>query len=208
MSVTIHDRLWSDTRFTALSNKIGKYKAIGMLVEFWKLAKRYWVKGNQHVPKIEYDILDPQYVLVKCEFAKVTETGIYCKGSESRFKKKTKSKAVTGPTPTSQTWDAYKASYVLRYGHEPVRNAMVNGQIANIVKRLGSDAPEVMRFYVAHGDSFYLKKGHAVGLALKDAESLRTQWKRGKAVTHSDVKQHESQTHFRDQMQRIKDGEL
>lgn len=92
-------------------------------------------------------------------------------------------KAPKAPTPTSATWDAYSAAYAQRYGTRPVRNAMINGQLANLVARLGAEeAPQVAAFFVQHASAFYANRGHAVGLLLADAEKLRTEWATGQDV--------------------------
>lgn len=89
-------------------------------------------------------------------------------------------------------WLSYANAYRLRYGIEPVRNAKVNTQVSQLRKNLGfEDAFEVVKFYLSHNDSFYLKKTHEFGLCLKDSETLRTQMKRGKAITGTMVKSFE-----------------
>jgi hypothetical protein len=98
-----------------------------------------------------------------------------------------------------KAWDAYFFAYLDRYGIEPIKNKPANYCIADFVKRVGEqDAPAILSFYVQHNDSFYLKATHQLNLALRDAESLRTQWMKGKAITMSDVrkfeKQHENNT--------------
>lgn len=81
---------------------------------------------------------------------------------------------------TNSTWEAYATAYFNRYGTEPVRNATVNGQLASLVRRLGDKAaPAVAAFYVSHSENFYVRQMHPVGLLLKDAEALHTQWKTG-----------------------------
>lgn len=105
-------------------------------------------------------------------------------------------------------WDSYRDSYASRYKTEPVRNAAVNAKISQIGKRLGEDAVEVVKFFLTHQDSFYLKSLHAIGLCLRDAEALHTQFVRGKAITGNDVRQFEKQSHYADQAARIKSGEL
>lgn len=86
-------------------------------------------------------------------------------------------------------WEAYRDEYQNRYGAEPVRNASVNSKLLQFAKRLvAEEAPEVARFYVRHPDAFYVKQLHPVGLLLKDAEALRTQWARGRAVTGTDAR--------------------
>jgi len=82
--------------------------------------------------------------------------------------------------PTAAVWQAYSDAYFRRYQVEPARNATVNGQLANLVARLGAqEAPHVAAFYVANDEPLYRRKRHPVGLLLHDAEGLRTQWARG-----------------------------
>lgn len=85
--------------------------------------------------------------------------------------------------PTAAVWQAYSEAYEARYRTTPVRNAAVNGALAQLVKRLGEEAPDVARFYVAHNKSYYVGKSHSVQALLADAEGLRTQWANGRAVT-------------------------
>lgn len=88
-----------------------------------------------------------------------------------------KDKVPAAVPATGPTWDAYAAAYQGRYGVLPVRNATVNTQLANLVKRIGAeDAPQVAAFYVGHNSPFYVRRGHVVGALLADAEKLRTEW--------------------------------
>jgi hypothetical protein len=116
-----------------------------------------------------------------------TSTSFSPSVSCSISKEKTKNKelnpsgGVVKPTRTGtelnrKIWESYREAYHDRYGTDPVRNATVNGQISQVGKRLGEEAPQVASFFLSHGDSFYLKNMHAVGLLLKDAEKLRTEW--------------------------------
>ena len=76
-----------------------------------------------------------------------------------------------------------------RYKAEPVRNATVNGQIAQLVKRIGgASAPEVAAFYVWHNDQYYVRNQHPIGLLLKSCEGLHTQWVKGQTVTASQAR--------------------
>lgn len=90
---------------------------------------------------------------------------------------------------TGPTWDAYAEAFVSRYGVEPVRNATVNAQMLHFVERIGAaEAPDVARFYVASCSSaFYVKRCHAVGVLLTDAESLHTQWATHRPVTATEA---------------------
>lgn len=85
--------------------------------------------------------------------------------------------------PTTAVWCAYSDAYERRYGQEPLRNKTVNGVLAQVVARLGAEAPDVARFYVAHNKALYVSASHAVQLLLRDAEGLRTQWLNGRQTT-------------------------
>ena len=87
---------------------------------------------------------------------------------------------------SSETWDAYAAAYRRRYGADPVRNATVNGQLANFVKRIGQDeAPHVAAFYVGHCGRVYVQAMHPLNLLVRDAEKLRTEWATGRIQTET-----------------------
>lgn len=87
---------------------------------------------------------------------------------------------------TAGVWNSYADAYKRRYGAEPVRNAKVNGQLSQLVKRLGSDeAPGVAAWYVASNNRFYVQKRHTVDCLLADAEGLRTEWATNRRVTET-----------------------
>lgn len=87
-------------------------------------------------------------------------------------------------TPTAETWSAYADAYRRRYNAEPVRNATVNGQLAQLVSRLGAgESPLVAAWYVGHQNRFYVGAGHSVGVLVKDCEKLRTEWATGRQST-------------------------
>ena len=108
------------------------------------------------------------------------------KKEENRIEVPARSKIKTPPEEkdaNKNLWGAYFEAYKKRYGVEPVRNASVNAKISQLAKRLGADAVPVVEFFLQHNGAFYLQQTHAIGLCLKDAESLHTQWQKGKAVT-------------------------
>jgi hypothetical protein len=111
---------------------------------------------------------------------------------------------VSDPAPSSAAWEAYRAAYAERYDVEPVRNARVNGQLAQLVARVGAkDAPGVARFFVEVSEPFYVRRGHPVGLLLRDAESLHMQWRRGRRITRGDAEAAGRADELRAQSQRI-----
>jgi uncharacterized protein YdaU (DUF1376 family) len=112
---------------------------------------------------------------------------------DSSSKEKPKSKALRPPrakkprgevaAPTHAVWTAYSTAYFGRYGTEPVRNAMVNGQIANFVSRIGAtEAPAVAANYLRSQNPRYVRAGHSVGVMVADAEKLRTEWAKGETI--------------------------
>ncbi|MCK9802114.1 hypothetical protein M1B34_31755 [Pseudomonas sp. MAFF 302030] len=93
----------------------------------------------------------------------------------------------------TNTWDAYTIAYLERYGVEPVRNAKVSSQVAQLVKRLGAEeAPQVAMFYVAINDSFFIRASHEFGLLVARAEGIRTQWLTGRQVNAVTARQMEN----------------
>ncbi|EJY6173490.1 helix-turn-helix domain-containing protein [Pseudomonas aeruginosa] len=74
-------------------------------------------------------------------------------------------------------WSAYAAAYQHRYGIAPVRNARVNGQVRDLLKRLGADeSPAVAAYFVGINDAYLIRNCHDLGSLLAKAESYRTQW--------------------------------
>jgi len=101
-----------------------------------------------------------------------------------------KARSKSEPNPLNvDTWKAYKAAYVARYGVPPVRNQKVNGQLASLVKRLGANAPQVAAFYVESGNGYYVSRGHSADCLLADAEKLHTEWATGRRVTQATARQ-------------------
>lgn len=100
--------------------------------------------------------------------------------------------------PTAATWTAYAKAYGVRYRVEPVRNATVNGQLSNLVSRLGAEeAPAVAAFYVSSNNSRYVSAGHSVGMLVMDAEKLRTEWATGRQGTATQaIQADKTQTNF------------
>jgi hypothetical protein len=92
-----------------------------------------------------------------------------------------------------RTWEAYSTAYFARYGADPVRNAKVNGQVAQLVNRLGAEeAPFVAAYYVTINDSFFLRASHEFGLLVARAEGIRTQWVTGRQVNSVTARQMEN----------------
>ena len=94
-----------------------------------------------------------------------------------------------------RVWDAYREAYQKRYQIEPIRNATVNTQVSNLVKKIGvEDAVKVVQFYLTHNDNFFVKNTHTFGFCLSSAETLRTQMLKGKAITGTAARNFEKST--------------
>ena len=89
------------------------------------------------------------------------------------------------------TWTAYAGEYRTRYGIDPVRNAKVNANVKDFVKRIGyTEAPGVAAFYVSCVSEVFVVRGcHALGTLLQNAEAYRTQWATGQAMTNTRAQQ-------------------
>lgn len=152
---------------------------------------------------------NPQAMLGSCPLpSPLQSTSTPESNSESPFENQTKSK----PLPSAsrpvkekkvvtedetalqrvchQTWGEYVLAYQDRYGVPPVRNPKVSSQVKQFCQRVSAiEAPAIAAFYVTHNAGFYVSNGHSVGLLLKDAEKLRTEWATNQTVTQSQARQ-------------------
>lgn len=130
------------------------------------------------------------------DLAKECERRDYQKNKMTEYRDKgtakpsAKSKSVRKPkTTTENTWKSYSNAYHRRYSVRPVRNATTNSQMKKFVDRIGIDeAPQVAEFYVFSNNSFYVQKGHSVGVLLADAEKLRTECLTNRRVSSTQAK--------------------
>ena len=89
-----------------------------------------------------------------------------------------------------KTWDSYSIAFFNRYGTEPVRNATVNSQVKQFVKRIGyAESPDIASWFLSHTDAFYVRGGHKFGLLAKDCEKLRTEWATGRRMNGQKARQ-------------------
>jgi len=72
-----------------------------------------------------------------------------------------------------EVWRAYEEAFESRYATKPIRNAKINRQVSELVKRLGQTlACDVVRFYLSQNDRFFVERVHELGQCLAQAESL------------------------------------
>ena len=113
------------------------------------------------------------------------------------------------PAVTKRIWEAYSAAYRNRHGAEPLRNARVNSQLKQFSQCVPlAEAPAIAEFYLSHSDAFYVKQRHPVGLLLKDAEKLRTEWITNSRMTGAMARQAEAADYHQDQLARVMRGDL
>lgn len=111
-------------------------------------------------------------------------------------------------TDGSKIWEAYDGCFQQRYGVSPVRNAKTNSLCAQLGKRLGRDAVDVVGFYLQHNDGYVVKHQHDLASLIAKAESYHTQWKRGKPVTSQQIRQFEKQTGNMELLNKVQNGEV
>lgn len=109
------------------------------------------------------------------------------------------------PVTGAETWDRYAESYRSRYGVDPVRNARVNSQLAQLVTRLGQEeAPQVAGWYLSHNRPLYVQARHPVALLLRDAEGLHTEWRTGVKATTLEARSAEQRDNVVEQLKRVR----
>lgn len=85
------------------------------------------------------------------------------------------------PSASQSAWQSYRDAFIRRWQTEPIRNAMVNGQLSNLIARVGREsAPDLLAFYVQSNEAYYVRQRHSIGIALKDCEKLMTDLERAK----------------------------
>lgn len=88
------------------------------------------------------------------------------------------------------TWSAYAVAYRDRHGTLPVRNAKVNANVKQLVKRLGAaEAPLVAQWFLRVNERMVVQGMHDLGLLLARCEAYRTQWVTNRQVTETSARQ-------------------
>lgn len=114
-----------------------------------------------------------------------------------------------GASPTALAWRAYEDAFEKRYGSKPPGNRTSMGQLSQFVQRIPREsAPAVAAFYLTHNDAFYVRTMHPVGMLLKNAEKLYTEWQTGQRVTATSARQADKFGHAEEQIRRIREGTL
>ena len=91
---------------------------------------------------------------------------------------------------STETWNAYSEAFTFRYGEPPPRNARQNSLCCQLVDRLGADeAPQVAAYYLTSRNQYHQARGHSLQALVGDCEAVRTAWKTGNQITHTQAKE-------------------
>ena len=105
-----------------------------------------------------------------------------------------KSKVTSGVTIGSQVYEAYAQAWRRRYPDgQPLRNARINAQAAQIAQRLGVERGiQVVEFYLRQTDAFYVRNMHMLQFCARDCEVLAAKMETGKSMTRREADQVET----------------
>lgn len=108
-------------------------------------------------------------------------------------KSKQKNKKSDTSLLTLGFWEYYSVLYQARWNAIPTRNAMINGMISNICKRIPKeDHEDLIIFFLKQTDAWYLREMHHVRCLQKDCEMLLTRLRSGNVITTSKARTMES----------------
>lgn len=84
--INVDDDLFTDPRFIELAIKLGDRElAIGIVINAWQLAQRYWVPDKKLIPIKIFDKLRASKIILDCGLATRKRGGIYLQGSSDQF---------------------------------------------------------------------------------------------------------------------------
>ena len=101
------------------------------------------------------------------------------------MEKRTPKKKPTKKGDVAELWSAYACEFSQHFkGTPPSSSARTNGQLSNLLKRLGKeDAIATIRFYFTQRDSEFIRDYFGTNMLLMRAEALNTRRKTG--IKHS-----------------------
>lgn len=148
--------------------------------------------------RVTYELLDsnlkialPGIVQIADEYTKKLQKKSGENPLQRKIKDKEKPKSLSAPEgaeggkrqtgKSNAAWVAYSDAMKQIHGVEPERNVKVNSLLCKIVDRVGdANAELLVRHYVSHPNKFYASRGHQLDFALRDAEALMLEIKKGK----------------------------
>lgn len=86
VGIYLNPEMWSDFKFQNFLVKLGnRHTAMGLVVDMWILAQRYWIPNKQLIPYDQWKESGLPEYLVDCKLAIATEDGIYVCECEEKF---------------------------------------------------------------------------------------------------------------------------
>jgi hypothetical protein len=127
------------------------------------------------------------------ETPKVSNSLSIIKNEPKKLRKNTHEKDKVNAQPVIE---AYHEAYLKRYGVKPIINGMTIKHAKQLIERLeGIDKSiAIVRFYLTHNNSFYLKNAHAFKFCLNDCEKLHTEFMKDNYIFNKDAKKVEDAT--------------
>lgn len=108
----------------------------------------------------------------------------------TKIKRVTKKKEVT--EEKDGFWEEYKNAFFSRYKVLPERNAMINGMINGIRKRVSTnEIGDLVKFFISQNDAWYLREMHHIRCLVKDCEMLLTRMKSKVVITSGKAREME-----------------
>jgi hypothetical protein len=97
------------------------------------------------------------------------------------------------PSPVSLAFASYSAGIKAKYGADYPPSAKANGQLANVVSRVGAESVvPVIEYYLGSANTFYAKVKHSLDYLVRDCERIYLDLQQAsggsaKPATHADV---------------------
>lgn len=93
--------------------------------------------------------------------------------TQDKTKEETKDAGRASPSPVAAAFKAYAEGIKRKYGADYPPSAKANGQLANLVARVGGDnASAVVGYYLGCQNPFYAKVKHKLDYLVRDCEQL------------------------------------
>ena len=113
--------------------------------------------------------------------------------------------AVKEPAKSTETWEAYKEAYTLRYRVAPLTNAKNNKLLCTIVDLVGKQsAPLLVAYYLTSNARIYVDNRHPLTLLVRDCQSIHTQMLSGVRATSLESKSLEQRDNAQGQLARLR----
>lgn len=101
------------------------------------------------------------------------DTGVAQTVSKSNRQEPLEGRGAEAPSPVAQAFKAYADGVKAKYGGTYPPSAKANGQLANVVSRVGApNAVAVVTFYLGSSNQFYAKVKHSLDYLVRDCERL------------------------------------